>query len=188
MNTMRNRIVATVVAVASLTLVGCSSSPTPEATDAGVDLAATTTIAATLPTAPEITTTIPVETTVPAVPSTVAPVTTAPKAPSTAPKTPTATQVPQLQLTGTPQEQANQVVSAVAEVASISGNFKTWSSKLHQLNQSVASYGIKVVWDPNDVGKDIYQISMGSQSACFLWTYKDAGTSTAKYLQPHSCS
>lgn len=91
-----------------------------------------------------------------------------------------------MQLTGTPQEQANQVVSAAEKVAAIS-DFKKWSVALHQLNLSLVSYGVKVVWDPNDVGRNIYQISMGGQSACFLWETVP-GTVNEGDLQPHSCS
>ena len=144
---------------------------------------------ATPPTTTVVTTTLaPTTTAAPATtlpPTTVAPVTT--KAPSTTKPKTTPTTYPQLQLTGTPEEQLTQVVVATTKVAASAGNFKTWSSKLYQLNQSVSSYGIKIVWDPNDVGKDIYQVSMNGQSACFLWTYKDASVSTDKYLQPHSC-
>jgi hypothetical protein len=90
-----------------------------------------------------------------------------------------------MKLTGTPQEQANQVVSATENVAAIS-DFKKWSVALHQLNLSLVSYGVKVVWDPNDVGRNIYQISMGGQSACFLW--ETVPGTLDKYLKPHACS
>lgn len=93
--------------------------------------------------------------------------------------------VPQMKLTGTPQEQLNQVVAAAEKVAAVS-DFKKWSVALYQLNLSLASYGIKVVWDPNDEGRNIYQISMSGQSACFLWdTVPDT---LDKYLKPHSCA
>jgi hypothetical protein len=188
---MRNRIAVTVVA--AIALVGCSSSPTPEATNASVDLAVTTTIVETTTVAPEVTTTLPVETTIPPAPTTVAPVTQSSSASSssktttTTPKSPTATQVPQLQLTGTPQDQANQVVAATAKVAAISGDFKTWTTKLSALNASLVSYGVKVTWDPNRTGRDIYQISMGGQSVCFIWTYASP-TSNEKHFEAHSCS
>ena len=184
---MRNRIAVTVV-VAAIALVGCSSSPTPEATDAGTDLAVTTTVVEMTTVVPEPQTTLPVETTIPQASTPVAPVattpsaTTAPKKPSTTTKAPTSTQVPQLQLTGTPQEQANQVVAATAKVAAVM-DFGAWSKKMYQLKQSVASYGITIDADP---GTGIYKISMGSQSACFIWTYKDA-ESNDKHLAPHPC-
>jgi hypothetical protein len=95
--------------------------------------------------------------------------------------------VPQMKLTGTPQEQANQVVAATENVAEIS-NFKKWSVALHQLNLSLVSYGVKVVWDPNEVGSYIYQISMGDQRACFLWTEVNPNVSDEMYLKPHTCA
>lgn len=193
---MRKHIAFTLV-VATLALVGCGSSQDSE-TSTGSDslvtgqpttsvvLAAPTTTSSPAADTTTIPTTAPAQTVAPQ--STTPAVTVAPKAPTatTAPKAPVATQVPQIRLTGTPQEQANQVVSAAEKVAAIS-DFKKWSSALHQLNLSLVSYGVKVVWDPNDVGLNIYQISMGDQSACFLWTYVD-DTSMNKYLQPHSCS
>ena len=95
--------------------------------------------------------------------------------------------VPQMKLTGTPQEQANQVVSAAEKVAAIS-DFKKWSVALHQLNLSLVSYGVEVVWDPNGVGSNIYQISLGDQRACFLWTEVNPNVSDDMYLKPHSCA
>ena len=95
--------------------------------------------------------------------------------------------VPQMKLTGTPQEQANQVVSAAEKVAAIS-DFKKWSVALHQLNLSLVSYGVEVVWDPNGVGSNVYQISLGDQRACFLWTEVNPNVSDEMYLEPHSCA
>jgi hypothetical protein len=92
-----------------------------------------------------------------------------------------------MQLTGTPQEQANQVVAATAKVAAFPLSSSQWNEGLGRLNASLVSYGIKVKWDPNDVGRDIYQISMGSQSACFLWDYVN-NSSDDMYLKPHACS
>lgn len=92
-----------------------------------------------------------------------------------------------MQLTGTPQEQANQVAAAAENVAEIS-NLGKWSRALHQLNLSLVSYGIKVVWDPNEVGRDIYQISIGDQRFCFLWDSVNSNVSDEMYLKPHSCS
>ena len=92
-----------------------------------------------------------------------------------------------MKLTGTPQEQANQVVSAAEKVAAIS-DFKKWSVALHQLNLSLVSYGVEVVWDPNGVGSNIYQISLGDQRACFLWTEVNPNVSDDMYLKPHSCA
>ena len=184
---MRNRIAVTVV-VAAIALVGCSSSPTPEATDAGTDLAVTTTVVEMTTVVPEPQTTLPVETTIPQASTPVAPVattppaTTAPKKPSTTTKAPTSTQVPQLQLTGTPQEQANQVVAALTKVAA-QNDFGSWSKQLYELKQAVAAYGVTIEADP---GTRIYTISMGGQRACFLWTYKDLETND-KHLAPHPC-
>ena len=93
--------------------------------------------------------------------------------------------VPQMMLTGTPQEQTDQVATAAEKVAAIS-DFKKWSVALHQLNLSLVSYGIKVVWDPNDEGRNIYQISMSGQSACFLW--ETVPGTLDKYLKPYSCA
>ena len=90
-----------------------------------------------------------------------------------------------MKLTGTPQEQTDQVATAAEKVAAIS-DFKKWSVALHQLNLSLVSYGIKVVWDPNEQGRNIYQISMSGQSACFLW--ETVPGTLDKYLKPHTCS
>jgi hypothetical protein len=81
-------------------------------------------------------------------------------------KTTATTQVPQMQLTGSPQEQENQVVAALAKVAAVD-EYGIWVVKLHNLEQSVASYGITIAADP---GSDVYKISMSGQTACFKWT------------------
>jgi hypothetical protein len=99
--------------------------------------------------------------------------------------------VPQMQLTGTPEEQLSQVVAATAKVAAISDS-KGLSSResndsFGRLNDSLVSYGIKVTWDPNNEGLDIYQITMGGQSTCFLWSY-GYSASDSRSLQPHTCS
>ena len=99
--------------------------------------------------------------------------------------------VPQMQLTGTPEEQLSQVVAATAKVAAISDSkglsSYQWISAYRQLNDSLVSYGIRVRWDPNNEGLDIYQITMGGQSTCFLWEIVP-GTVNEGYLQPHTCS
>jgi hypothetical protein len=92
-----------------------------------------------------------------------------------------------MQLTGTPEEQLNQVVAATAKVAVFPVSSREHNDSFGRLNESLVSYGIKVKWDPNGEGLNIYQISMGGQSICFLWTYVD-DTSMNKYLQPHSCA
>ena len=99
--------------------------------------------------------------------------------------------VPQMKLTGTPEEQFNQVVAATEKVAAISAS-KGLSSResndsFGRLNDSLVSYGIKVKWDPNDEGRNIYQITMGGQSTCFLWETVP-GTFNEGDLQPHTCS
>jgi hypothetical protein len=96
--------------------------------------------------------------------------------------------VPQMQLTGTPQEQLMQVVKAIEQKVAVlfALSLSEWNVSLHQLNLSLVSYGIRVQFDPNEEGRNIYQISMGGQSVCFLWsTNPDA---LAKYLKPHTCS
>ena len=95
--------------------------------------------------------------------------------------------VPQMQLTGTPQEQLMQVVAATAKVAAIPLTSSQWNQSLVRLNESLVSYGVTVRWDPNETGRNIYQISMDGQSVCFLWTYAD-NTSDNRSLQPHSCA
>ena len=99
--------------------------------------------------------------------------------------------VPQMRLTGTPEEQLSQVVAATAKVAAISDS-KGLSSResndsFGRLNDSLVSYGIRVKWDPNDEGRNIYQITMGGQSTCFLWSY-GYSASDSRSLQPHTCS
>jgi hypothetical protein len=95
--------------------------------------------------------------------------------------------VPQMKLTGTPEEQLSQVVAATAKVAAFPLSSSQWNQGLGRLNASLVSYGIKVTWDPNGEGLDIYQISMGGQSACFLWETVP-GTSNEGSLKPHTCS
>ena len=95
--------------------------------------------------------------------------------------------VPQMQLIGTPQEQLMQVVAATAKVAAIPLISYKWNQSLVRLNESLVSYGITVRWDPNEEGRDIYQISMSGQSVCFLWTYVDY-ISDDMYLKPRTCA
>ena len=93
-----------------------------------------------------------------------------------------------MQLTGTPEEQLNQVVAATEKVAAFSLASGKWNQSLGRLNDSLASYGIRVRWDPNETGRDIYQITMTGQSTCFLWENVNANMSDDMYLKPHSCS
>ena len=194
---MRKHIAFTLVA-ATLALVGCGSSQDSESKTgsdslatgqptSSIDLSVTTTTASSTAGTSTIPTTAPVQTVAPQ--STTPAVTVAPKAPTatTAPKAPVATQVPQMQLTGTPQEQANQVLAATAKVAAYPLSSPQWNQSFVRLNDSLVSYGIRVRWDPNETGRNIYQISMDGQSACFLWAYAD-NTSDSRSLQPHSCS
>ena len=95
--------------------------------------------------------------------------------------------VPQMQLTGTPEEQLSQVVAATEKVAVFPLSSSQWASARRQLNDSLVSYGIKVTWDPNNEGLDIYQITMGGQSTCFLWS-PGYSASDSRSLQPHTCS
>jgi hypothetical protein len=95
--------------------------------------------------------------------------------------------VPQMQLTGTSQEQLMQVVRAIEQkVAVFRLVSREWNVSLHQLNLSLVSYGIRVKFDPNEEGRNIYQISMGGQSVCFLWSTNP--DTLAKYLKSHSCA
>lgn len=193
---MRKHIAFTLV-VATLALVGCGSSQdseTPTGSDSlatgqptsSIDMSVTTT------TVTSTTDTISPATTLPSATPTTTPAQTGSSqntAPITtsAPKAPTATRVPQMQLTGTPQEQADQVLAATAKVAAIPLSSSQWNQSLVRLNESLVSYGVAVRWDPNNTGRDIYQISMGGQSVCFLWDYVN-NTSDDMYLKPHSCS
>lgn len=130
------------------------------------------------------TTAAPAPTTAPAVPATT-------KAPSTtaAPKTVT-TVVAQLPLSGSPQEMTQQVISPLAKVANYVQDFKTWSTKLSQIQASVKSYGMTIVWDPAKKGRDVYQISVGGSSACYLWDLANpADYADYSYkFYPTSCS
>jgi hypothetical protein len=192
---MRKHIAFTLV-VATLALVGCGSSQDSES-KTGSDSLATVPATSSIDLAAPTTTSSPAADTIP--PATTLPGATATTTPSqtgssqntspaatTAPKTPTPTQVPQMQLSGTPQEQASQVVAATEKVAAIPLSSSQWSSSLRQLNLSLVSYGVNVVFDPNEAGRNIYQITMGDQSACFLWSTNP--DTLAKYLKPHSCS
>ena len=106
-----------------------------------------------------------------ALPTTVTPVTT--KAPATTiAKKKTTTTVAQLPLSGSPQQMTQQVLSPLGQVADIN-DFKTWSTKLSQIQASVKSYGMTIVWDPAKKGMDVYQISVGGASACYLRTWAD---------------
>ena len=188
----RNVLVAalTVLSVSGTTLVACSSSKgVPSGAQSGNGSIPVDSTSASIGEQPSDTQTaqtdasgqtlVPptvVETTV--VPETVAP-TTVPVAPVTtkapsataAPKTVT-TVVTQLPLSGSPQEMTQQVLSPLGKVADIN-DFKTWSTKLSQIQASVASYGMTIVWDPAQKGMDVYQISVGGASACYLRTWAD---------------
>jgi len=187
---MRKHIATTLV-FATLALVGCGSSQVSESKTGSDSLATTQTtasieLAAPTTTSPVIVDTTTLPTTAPA--QTVAS-TVAPKAPvsTTAPKAPTSTRVPQMQLTGTPEEQLSQVVAATEKVAAFPLSSREHNDSFGRLNESLVSYGIQVTWDPNGTGRHIYQISMGGQSACFLWETVP-GTSNEGSLKPHSCS
>ena len=95
--------------------------------------------------------------------------------------------VPQMKLTGTPEEQLSQVVAATEKVAAFPVSSREHNDSFGRLNDSLVSYGIKVKWDPNNTGRHIYQITMGGQSTCFLWSY-GYGASDSRFLQPHTCS
>ena len=95
--------------------------------------------------------------------------------------------VPQMKLTGTPEEQLSQVVAAIEKVAAFPVSSREHNDSFGRLNDSLVSYGIKVKWDPNNTGRNIYQITMGGQSTCFLWSY-GYGASDSRSLQPHTCS
>ena len=96
--------------------------------------------------------------------------------------------VPEMQLTGTSQEQLMQVVRAIEQkVAVFSLVSREWHVSLRQLNLSLVSYGIRVQFDPNEEGRDIYQITTAGQSVCFLWEYVD-NISDDMYLKPHTCA
>lgn len=186
----RNVIIAalTVLSVSGTTLVACSSSKgVPSGAQNGNSSIPVDSTTASMGEQPSDTQTAPtdssgqtlVSTTV--APTTIAPApTTAPaapvttKAPSTtaAPK-PATTVVAQLPLSGSPQEMTQQVLSPLAKVANYVQDFKTWSTKLSQIQASVKSYGMTIVWDPAKKGMDVYQISVGGSSACYLWTWAD---------------
>jgi hypothetical protein len=93
---------------------------------------------------------------------------------------------PQMKLTGTPEEQFNQVLAATEKVAAFPLSSREWNFSYGRLNYSLASRGIRVRWDPNEEGRDIYQITMGGQSACFLW--ETVPGTLDKYLKPHTCA
>ena len=106
---------------------------------------------------------------------------------------------PQLQLTGTPQEKAKQLVAALEKVAAIS-DFETWSSGLRELNRSITSYSLTAhsqARSLSDIEKgknrDSYYITQWDEtgrlgrSTCFLWTIV-SGSVDQKYLKPIVCS
>ena len=97
--------------------------------------------------------------------------------------------VPQMQLTGTSQEQLMQVVRAIEQKVAVlfALSLSEWNVSLRQLNLSLVSYGIRVQFDPNEEGRDIYQITTAGQSVCFLWEYVD-NISDDMYLKPHTCA
>ena len=98
-------------------------------------------------------------------------------------KTTATTQVPQMQLTGSPQEQANQVVAALEKIQDLDYGFRTL--KLYDLKRSIASYGITI---HEDTSRRIYTISANGQDACFIWDYIDIDNSDAYGLVRRSCS
>ena len=166
MSTERKKLVFRALSILMI-LVSCSNTTTS---------ASSTTTTATTPSTMPTTTPAPATTLEPTTtPSmTIAPAVT--KSPSTTIRKTTPSTYPQIQLTGTPEEQLTQVVAAAAKVAAVK-DYGSWVTKLYQLKQSVASYGITIDADP---GTGVYTISMGGQRACFLWTLYDK-------LEPHSC-
>ena len=160
----------TVLTITTLALLTACSNTT--ATPTTTTAVTTTTLAPTTTVAPA--TTLP--------PTTLALMTT--NAPSTTKPKATPTTYPQLQLTGTPEEQLTQVVAATAKVAmAAKDGYGAWSNQMYQLKKSVTSYGITIEADP---GTQIYTISMGGQRACYIWTYKNT-VSNDKHLAPRSC-
>ena len=106
---------------------------------------------------------------------------------------------PQLQLTGTPEEKAIQLVTALEKVAAIS-DLNTRNDSLFQLNRSITSYSLSVsspARSLSDIEKgknrDLYSITQKDatgrfgRSSCFLWT-NVSGSVDQKYLKPSICS
>jgi len=83
-----------------------------------------------------------------------------------------------------------QVLSPLGQVANYVQDFKTWSTKLSQIQASVKSYGMTIVWDPAKKGRDVYQISVGGSSSCYLWDLANpADYADYSYkFYPTSCS
>ena len=105
---------------------------------------------------------------------------------------------PQLQLTGTPEEKALQLIAALEKVAAIS-DLNTRNDSLFQLNRSITSYSLSVsspARSLSDIEKgknrDLYSITQMDatgrfgRSSCFLWT-NVSGSVDQKYLKPSSC-
>ena len=164
--------------LALLIFLGGCSSTTKIANTTTATVPAVTTVTKLTTTAPTPATTFEPTTTTP--PITIAPAVT--KSPSTTIRKTTPTTYPQLQLTGTQEEQLTQVVAAAAKVAAVD-DFGTWSKKMYQLKQSVASYGITIDQDP---GTRVFTITRDGLSSCFIWTYKDT-VSNDKHLAPRAC-
>ena len=106
---------------------------------------------------------------------------------------------PQLQLTGTPEEKALQLIAALEKVAAIS-DLNTRNDSLFQLNRSITSYSLSVsspARSLSDIEKgknrDLYSITQMDatgrfgRSSCFLWT-NVSGSVDQKYLKPIVCS
>ena len=106
---------------------------------------------------------------------------------------------PQLQLIGTPQEKATQLVTALEKVASIS-DLNTRNDSLFQLNRSITSYSLSVRSQANSISdidngknRDFYRITQLDEtgrlgrSTCFLWT-NVSGSVDQKYLKPSPCT
>ena len=162
---MRHTSICFTLGVALTLLPACGTTQSVQDTTIAV---ATTTSLTTASTTVMTTTST---TSIVALPTTVTPVTT--KAPATTiPKKKTTTTVAQLPLSGSPLEMTQQVLSPLGQVAD-NNDFKTWSTKLSQIQASVASYGMTIVWDPAKKGMDVYQISVGGSSACYLRTWAD---------------
>ena len=106
---------------------------------------------------------------------------------------------PQLQLTGTPQEKAAQLVTALEKVAAIS-DLETRNNSLFEMNRSISSYSLTVhsrAYSLSDIEKgknrDSYYITQWDEtgrlgrSTCFLWT-NVSGSVDQKYLKPSPCT
>ena len=87
-------------------------------------------------------------------------------------------------LSGTPEEQTNQVLPALIKIDDIRG-YGPYVMALHKLETSVASYGMTI---KPYLGMGIYQVTVGGLTSCFLKDEINDWMHPGIVMMPYSCT